>query len=300
MAYIARNLKRSKYLYAMMLLPFVYLIVFKYLPMYGLIIAFKDFKIYDGMLGSDWVGFKHFQKFFMDENFVMLLKNTFLLGFYLLLFGFPIPILFALLINEIRKKWFKKTVQSLSYLPHFISMVVVVSMVVTFVKVDGLINGITGIFGFAPISYLLQEEWFRTIFVTSEIWQTLGWSSIIYLAAISGVDPEQIEAAVIDGANRWHQVIHVTLPAIASTIVIMFILNIGNILDLSFEKVLLLQNPQIYETADVISTYVFRKGLEGFQYSYATAVGFFNSIINLCFLVAANQLSKRFGGSSIW
>jgi putative aldouronate transport system permease protein len=273
---------------------------FKYGPMYGVIIAFKDFKVYDGILGSEWVGLKHFKQFLSDPNFWVLVKNTMLLGMYVLLFGFPAPILFALLVNEIRQKWFKKTVQTISYLPHFISMVVVVSMIVTFVKEDGLINQITGLFGAKPISFLLHAEWFRTVFVTSEIWQTIGWSSIIYLAALSSVNPEEIEAAVIDGANRLQQMRYVTLPAIASTIIIMFIMNVGAVLDVSFEKVLLLQNSSIYETADVISTYVFRKGLEGFQYSFATAVGLFNSVVNLMFLVAANQLARKFGNSSLW
>lgn len=298
--FVRRRLYRSKYLYAMVLLPLIYFVVFKYLPMYGIVIAFKDYKVYDGIIGSKWVGLHHFKQFFADPYFWVLLKNTFLLGFYLLVFGFPAPIIFALLVNEIRKRWFKKAVQSISYLPHFISMVVIVSMLVTFLKTDGLINTITGLFGIEPISYLLHKEWFRTVFVVSDIWQTIGWSSIIYLAALSNVDPEQIEASVIDGATRWHQMIYVTLPAISTTIVIMFILNIGNILDISFEKVLLLQNSSIYETADVISTYVFRKGLEGFQYSFATAVGLFNSAVNLVFLVAANRISKKVGGASLW
>ncbi|THF77760.1 ABC transporter permease [Cohnella fermenti] len=295
-----RNIIRGKYLYLMLALPVVYFALFKYGPMYGVVIAFKDFKVYDGIMGSDWVGLKYFKRFLSDPNFWTLVKNTIVLGLYMLIFGFPAPILFALLVNEIRQKWYKKTVQSISYLPHFISMVVVVSMVVTFTKEDGLINQITGLFGAEPISFLLHAEWFRTVFVASEIWQTIGWSSIIYLAALSGVNPEETEAAVIDGANRLQQMRYVVLPAITPTIVIMFIMNIGSILDVSFEKVLLLQNPSIYETADVISTYVFRKGLEGFQYSFATAVGLFNSIVNLMFLVAANQLARKFGNSSLW
>lgn len=295
-----KGMARSKYLYLMMLLPIAYFILFKYGPMYGIVIAFKDFKVYDGIWGSDWVGLKYFKQFLQDPNFWVLVKNTVVLGFYLLIFGFPAPILFALLVNEIRQKWYKKTVQTISYLPHFISMVVVVSMIVTFVKEDGLVNQITGLFGFKPVSFLLHADWFRTVFVTSEIWQTIGWSSIIYLAALSNVNPEEIEASVIDGANRFAQMRYVTLPAIAPTILIMFILNIGSVLDVSFEKVLLLQNPSIYETADVISTYVFRKGLEGFQYSYATAVGLFNSVVNLMFLVAANQLARKFGSTSLW
>ncbi|WP_168122115.1 ABC transporter permease subunit [Paenibacillus sp. HB172176] len=294
-----RNIIRGKYLYLMLLLPIGYFALFKYGPMYGVLIAFKDFKVYDGIWGSNWVGFKYFSQFLSDPNFWVLVKNTILLGLYMLLFGFPAPIIFALLINEIRQKWYKKTVQTISYLPHFISMVVV-SMIVTFVKEDGLINQLTGVFGAKPISFLLHAEWFRSIFVASEIWQTVGWSSIIYLAALSNVNPEEIEASVIDGANRLQQLRFVTLPAIAPTILIMFIMNVGSILDVSFEKVLLLQNSSIYETADVISTYVFRKGLEGFQYSYATAVGLFNSVVNLMFLVAANQLSRKFGSTSLW
>jgi len=292
--------RRSKYLYLMLLLPAIYFLLFKYTPMYGIVIAFKNYRIYDGILGSEWVGFRYFLQFFADPSFWPLLKNTLLLGFFTLLIGFPSPILFALLINEIRLKWYQRSVQVVSYLPHFISMVVVVSMVVTFVREDGLINQITGLFGAKPVSFLLHQEWFRTVFVASEVWQTVGWSSIIYLAALSNVNPEEIEASLIDGANRWKQILHITLPAISPTIFIMLILNIGSILDVSFEKVLLLQNPSIYDTADVISTYVYRKGLQGFQYSYATAVGLFNATINLLFLISANRLARKFGNTSLW
>jgi putative aldouronate transport system permease protein len=295
-----KNIFRSRYLYLMMFLPLVYFVLFKYIPMYGLLIAFKNFKIYDGILGSQWVGLKYFTDFFTDPYSLVIIKNTILLGFWLMVFAFPAPIIFALLVNEIRRRYFKKMVQSISYLPYFLSMVVLVSMMATFLSVDGLINTITGVFGVEPVSYLLKKEWFRTLFVISDIWQTLGWSSIIYLAALSGVDPEQIEASVIDGAGRFKQLMHITLPAITPTIIIMFILNMGNIMDISFEKVLLMQNSATYETADVISTYVFRRGLEGFEYSYATAVGLFNSVLNLVFLLGANSISKRLGGTSLW
>lgn len=300
MAHFRKNMYRSRYLYLMMALPIVYFVVFKYIPMYGVLIAFKNFKIYNGILGSDWVGLRYFYEFFSDSYARVIIRNTLLLGFWLMVFAFPAPIIFALMVNELRQKFFKKMVQSISYLPYFISMVVLVSMMVTFLSVDGLINTITGFFGAEPVSFLLKKEWFRTVFVISDIWQTLGWSSIIYLAALSGVDPEQIEASVIDGAGRWKQLIHVTIPAISPTIVIMFILNMGNIMDISFEKVLLMQNSATYETADVISTYVFRRGLEGFEYSYATAVGLFNSVLNLVFLVTTNYFSKKVGGSGLW
>lgn len=298
---ISRDYKTNKSLYMMILPVVLYYTVFHYVPMYGAQIAFKDFHIAEGIIGSPWVGLKHFYDFFESYYFWRLIKNTLLLNLYQLLFGFPAPILFALLINEIAGNVFRRFVQTLTYLPHFISLIVICGMITQFVSREGIVTDLLVWFGMERTALLSKPEYFRAIYVISDIWQHIGWSSIIYLAAISAINPELYEAAKIDGAGRWKQVVHITIPGITPIIVILFILKIGNMLDVGFEKVILLYNPNTYSTADVISTFVYRKGLGAtFEFSYATAVGLFQSAINFMLLIAANRISRKVNETSLW
>ncbi|SDC67018.1 carbohydrate ABC transporter membrane protein 1, CUT1 family [Paenibacillus sp. UNCCL117] len=298
---IGKVIQRDKYLYLLILPVIVYYIVFHYIPMYGVVIAFKKFQPLRGILGSPWVGFRYFEEFFSSPHFWVLLKNTLLLSANSLFWGFPAPILFALLLNEVRRKMFKRVVQTISYLPHFISFVVIAGMVVSFTSLqEGVINQFLGLIGMKPINFMAEPGWFRTIFVGTGVWQGFGWGSIIYLAAIAGIDPQLYEAAEMDGAGRWTKMWMITLPCLFPTIVIMFILQIGSLMDVGVEKVLLLSNPLTYETSDVISTFVYRRGILNGDYSFATAVGLFNNVINLILLVAVNTLSRRVSQSSLW
>ncbi|NQX60866.1 ABC transporter permease [Paenibacillus qinlingensis] len=297
---IRRDLKRHWSIYVMAIPVIAYYLIFHYGPMYGLQIAFKDFSPAKGILGSPWVGFKHFESFFNGIYFWRLIKNTILINLYDLLFGFPAAIVLALLLNEIRHSVFKRVVQSISYLPHFISIVVVAGMMIDFLSRNGLINQILGSFGIESIDFLQKEGWFRFLFVSSGIWQGIGWGSIVYLAAMSTIDPTLYEAARMDGANRWKQTLHITIPGIMPTIVILFILQMGNMLTVGSEKVLLLYNPLTYGTADVISTYVYRKGVLEASYSFTAAVGLFNSVISFILIVTANSFFKRISENKLW
>lgn len=297
---IMKQIKRNRYLYLIMLIPFIYYILFHYLPMYGVIVAFKDYNIVKGVMASEWVGFEHFQKFLSDSYFWKLVRNTLLLNFYGLLWGFPLPIILAILLNELSHNKLKRVIQTVSYLPHFISTVVVCGMVVNFLSTDGLINGIIEAFGGEKIQFLMYPQYFRTIFTSTGIWQSMGWNSIIYLAALTSVDQEVVEAAMIDGANRFQRIRHVTIPAIMPTISIMLIMNLGKLMNLGYEKILLLYNGSTYETADVISTYVYRRGILGNDLSYATAVGLFQSVVGIILLVSANKVSKKLSDNSLW
>ncbi|MDF2927419.1 MAG: sugar transporter permease [Paenibacillaceae bacterium] len=298
---LARNYHRHKYLYLMIFPVILYYAIFHYAPMYGAIIAFKNYRIAEGFIGSSWVGFDHFLNFFNSYYFGRLIRNTLLINLYMLLFSFPAPIIFALLINEIGSRLFKRAVQTITYLPHFISMIVICGMITQFVARDGLITDILVWFGFERTALLGHPQYFRTIYVLSDIWQGVGWGSIIYLAAITGINPELYEASRIDGANRWKQTLHITLPGIIPIIVILFILKIGHMLDVGFDKIILLYNPNTYSTADVISTFVYRKGLgESNEFSYTTAVGLFQSVINFMLLIAANRFSKKLSDNSLW
>ncbi|ULL18130.1 sugar ABC transporter permease [Paenibacillus sp. H1-7] len=297
---LTRDIIRNKYIYLMMLPGLLYYIIFHYVPMYGATIAFKHFTPVAGIWGSEWVGFKHFQEFFRSYYFVRIIKNTLLLNFYSLLFGFPAPIILALLLNELRKQWFKRTVQTLTYLPHFVSIMVICGLLVDFTSKNGLINDIIVWFGGSRDNLLMNSDLFRTIFVSSGIWQEIGWGSIIYLAALSGIDQELYDAAKIDGAGRWRQMLNVTIPGIMPTIIILLILRIGHMMDVGFEKIILLYNPSTYETADVISSFVYRKGLVDANYSYSAAIGLFNSLINFILLIGANKISRKFSDSSLW
>jgi putative aldouronate transport system permease protein len=297
---IRSDLKRHWAIYVMALPVIAYYLLFHYGPMYGLQIAFKDFSTVKGIWGSPWVGFRHFESFFNGIYFWRLIKNTILINVYELLFGFPAAIVLALLLNEIRNSMFKRVVQTISYLPHFISIVVVAGMMVDFLGRTGLINQIIASFGIEPIDFLKEASWFRFLFVSSGIWQGIGWGSIIYLAAMATIDPTLYEAARMDGANRWKQTLHITIPGIMPTIVILFILNMGNMLSVGSEKVLLLYNPLTYETGDVISTYVYRKGVLEASYSFTAAVGLFNSIVSFILIVSANSISKRLTENKLW
>lgn len=297
---IKLDLKRNKVKYLLILLPVLFYIVFYYVPMYGAIIAFQNYSPRLGILGSEWVGLKNFSDFIHSGSFGKLLRNTFVLGGLDLILGFPFPIIFALLLNEIRKTWFKRTVQTISYMPHFLSLVIVCSMIKVFCAYDGAINQIISMLGGRPSSILQNPRAFKYVYVFSNIWQQMGWDSILYIAALGGINAEIYEAAEIDGAGRWQQTRHVTLPGILPTISIMLILRVGQVLSVGYEKILLLYNPATYETADVISTYIYRKGLQDFDWGYSTAVGLFNSIVNFAFLIAANTISKKTTETSLW
>ncbi|PZE21287.1 ABC transporter permease [Paenibacillus xerothermodurans] len=297
---VRKDLLRNKYIYLMALPVLAYYAIFHYGPMYGLLIAFKDFSPALGIWGSPWVGFDHFKEFFQSHYFWRLIRNTVLINIYELLFAFPASILLALLLNEIRSSVFKRAVQTVSYLPHFISIVVVVGMMVDFLARDGLVNQVLGLLGMESIAFLREPDWFRFLYVSSGIWQGIGWGSIIYLAAISNIDPTLYEAAKMDGAGRWKQALNITIPGIMPTIVILLILTMGSMLNVGSEKVLLMYNPLTYETADVISTYVYRKGILEANYGYTTAVGLFNSVISFILIVVANGISKRVSENKLW
>lgn len=297
---ILRDLNRHKFAYMMALPGIIYYLVFHYLPMYGAIIAFKNFNPVDGILGSQWIGLKNFTSFFQSVYFVRVLKNTILINVYDLLWGFPAPIILALLMNEIRNTIFKRTVQTVTYLPHFISIMVICGMIIDFTSREGLINNIIAFFGGERASLLMNPDLFRTIYIGSSIWQNVGWGSIIYLAALSGIDTQLYEAAKIDGAGRWSQLWCVTIPGILQTIIILLILRLGHMMNVGFEKVILLYNPNTYVTADVISTFVYRKGIVESSYGFSAAVGLFNSVINFALIITANQLSKKVTETSLW
>lgn len=295
-----RDFLLNKYLYLMMVPVIAYYVIFHYAPMYGALIAFKEYSPAKGILGSSWVGFDHFKDFFGSYYFWRILKNTVIISLYSLCFEFPAPIILAILINELANKKFQRFVQTVTYMPYFISLIVIAGMIKDFTNNGGLINNFLANFGFSDTALLQRPEMFRTIYILSEIWQKIGWESIIYLAALMGIDQEQYEAARMDGASKIQQIWNVTLPGIIPTIAIMFILRMGNLLNVGFEKIILLYNPSTYDTADVISSFVYRKGLIEFGWSYSSAVGLFNSVINLALLIAANKISKKVSQSSLW
>lgn len=295
------EIKRNWILYLMILPVLAYFIIFHYAPMYGIQIAFKDFRIKKGIAGSAWVGWKHFSRFFSGYNFSSLLKNTMMLSLYSLLVGFPIPIIFALLLNYLKNKPLKKTVQMLSYAPHFLSTVVICSMLQIFCDPDtGVFNALLRMVGMEPVNFLAKSNLFKHIYVWSGVWQQMGWSAIIYISALAGVDHEMHEAAIIDGASKVQRIIHIDIPSIKSTIIMLLILKFGSIMNLGFEKVYLLQNSLNRSAASIISTYVYEVGLINHDYSYSTAVGLFNTVINVILLLSANALSKKIADESLF
>lgn len=291
---------RNRTLYFLFIPVLLYYLLFCYWPMYGAVIAFKDFMPGKGILGSQWVGLKHFRTFFENVYFGRLMRNTLTISITSILFGFPAPIVLALLINELRSKPFAKTVQTISYLPHFVSLVVICGLIKDFTADRGIINDLVAAFGGNRVTMLNKPEYFVPIYVISDIWQEVGWGSIIYLAALSGIDPQLYEAATVDGAGKIRQLIHITLPGLMPTIMIMLILRLGNVMNVGYEKIILLYNSAIYDTSDVIATYVYRKGVLETNYSFSTAVGLFNSLINFVILLLANRLSNRATGTGLW
>lgn len=299
---LLKHIKRNWHLYAFLLIPVVYYIVFRYIPMLGNVIAFRRYRAGSSIFGDEWSGLKYFKQFMRDAQFWRAFKNTLTLNLTYLAFRFPLTLIFALLLNEIRCLRWKKFVQTVSYLPHFISMIIVAGMIKEILSTTGPINAILTALGKETIPFISLSEWFPTIFVASGLWQGLGWGTILYLAAIAGINPSLYEAATVDGANRFQRVWHITLPCILPTITTLLILDIGGLVGSggAFEKVFLLYNPMTYETADIVSTYVFRMGIGSGNYSYATAVGMFEGIINLVLLTIANIVSKKTTESGLW
>ncbi len=297
---VKKDFIRNKGVYVLFVPVILYYIIFQYVPIYGLVLAFKDYVPSRGIFGSDWVGFDNFLRFFNSVYFGRLIKNTLTISFYEVLFGFPAPILFALMLNEIQNRFFKRTIQTITYLPHFISTMVICGMILDFSLKGGLLNDVIALFGGQRSDLLMRPDMFRTIYIGSGIWQSIGWGSIVYLSALTAIDSELYEAAYIDGATRFKQAWHITLPGIMPTIVILLILKIGGLMSVGFEKIFLLYNPTTYEVADVISTFNYRKGLVDFDYSFSTAVGLFNSVINIALLILANKASKKVNEYSLW
>lgn len=296
-------LKKHKALYLLMLPGILYYLIFKYAPMYGIIIAFQDYSVGRGILGSKFVGLKHFIEFFyVTPDAWKLVRNTVMLNVYDLLFHFPAPIVLAILFSELKSKWFKRFVQNISYMPHFLSTVVIAGILVTFLSpTTGVINHLlVKLFGIDPIMFLGIPEWFRTVYVGSEIWQKVGWGTILYLAAIAGVDPMLYEAAKMDGANRFQQMRHITFVGMVPVMIILFVLTLGNFMESSFEKILLIYNTMNYETSDVINTFVYRRGILDADFSFATAVGLFQSAIGFILVVAANRIVRKYSETSLW
>lgn len=295
------SLARNKYLYFMIFPGFLYFVIFKYIPMGGLIIAFQDYQPFLGIQGSPWAGLKHFNRLFTEPTFFLLLKNTLLLFSMNLFIFFPIPILLALMLNEIRIKFFKSAIQTVIYIPHFMSWVIIVSISYVFLTVDGgVINELIASVGGEKVSFLTEGGWTRFIYIVQIIWKEMGWSTIIYLAAVTAVDPQLYEAAKIDGATRLRQIWHVTLPAIRPVIVILLILKIGQTLDLGFEHVYLLLNSLNREAVEIFDTYVYTAGLKNGQLSYSTAVGMFKGVVGLVLVIGANRLAKKFGEDGLY
>lgn len=288
-------------IYSMIIPGLLFFIVFKYIPLGGSIIAFQDYNVFDGIAGSKFVGVKHFLNLFTYPEFYRIFKNTLLISIYQLVFGFPAPIILALLLNEVRKAVFKRTIQTVLYLPHFLSWVIVGGLVISLLSPStGLVNGIVKMFGGDPVFFMQEPSYFRTIVVTSGIWKEVGWGTIIYLAAMAGVNPDLYEAAEVDGAGKLRQMWNITLPCLLPTIMVMLLLRIGSILDLGFEQIYSMLNPLVTETGEVFDTYIYRIGLLGGQFSYTTAIGLFKSVIGFILLVGANIISKRTTGSSIY
>jgi putative aldouronate transport system permease protein len=295
-----RALKRDWQLYSLVALPLLFFVIFRYLPMLGNVIAFRHYDPGGALFGDYWVGLRYFRMFTSDPTFWHVFGNTLVIGGLTLLFTFPAPIVLALLLNEVRTRWLKRAVQTISYLPHFMSIVVVAGLIVEMFSANGLANRAIQAVGHAPIPFLQQPEWFRPIYVSSEMWQTVGWGTILYLAAFTTIDQQLYEQARVDGANRWRQTWHVTLPGIRPTMMTLLVLNIGSFMAVGFEKILLLYNPLTYSTADVISTYVYRVGIVSGSFSYAAAIGLFESVIGLALVFTANALSRRTVGAGLW
>lgn len=288
-------------LYLLLLFPVAYFLIFRYWPMYGVTIAFKDFMPSKGIMDSPWIGFDHFEAFFRSYNFEQIIKNTIYLSLLLLVIAFPIPIVIALMLNQVANQKIKKFMQTSIYAPYFISTVVLIGMVIVFLSPNsGIVNTIIVALGGEPILFMAKSEWFRPIYVFTEVWQNTGFSSIIYLAALAGIDPHLHEAAVVDGASKWQRVRHIDIPGITPTIVILFILAVGNLMNIGFEKAFLMQTDINVDTSEIIPTYVYKIGIQRGQYSFSAAIGLFNALINLILLVSVNRITKKLNGNSLF
>lgn len=295
------RLWKERYLYLLLLPGLAYFIIYRYIPMAGNVIAFQDFSAFQGFLHSDWVGLKHFKKIFEDQEVIRVIWNTLYLSFLQIIFAFPMSIVLSIMLNELRSERYKRLIQSLVYLPHFLSWVVVVGIVTVFLKTDGIVGKLLHIgFGLDQVSFLTEPSWFMPLIVLEVIWKETGWGTIIFLAALSGVNPSLYEAAVVDGASRWRQIWHITLPAIRSTVVILLILRLGSVLDVGFEQIFLMLNSLNMEIGNVLDTFVYFKGIEKSDFSFATAVGLFKSLVGLILIVGANKLAKRFGEDGVF
>lgn len=298
---LRRSIWRHWQLYLLVIPPLLYFALFKYVPMANAVIAFKDYNVIEGIWGSAWAGFEHFERLFSNPAFGTIVSNTFLLSLYALIASLPIPIILALALNEIRGRFFKRTVQMVTYAPYFISTVIIVSMAILILSPRiGMLSTVTGFFGLPAIDYLAQPDFFRHVYVWSEVWQTAGYSAVIYMAALAGVDPALYEAAKVDGANRLQKIWHVDLPSIMPTIVVVLILSVGSIMVVGFEKAFLLQNPLNLSQSEIIATYTYKIGIQNADFSLGTAVGLFNSVINLVLLLGVNAVSKRVTGNGLW
>lgn len=292
---------QKRWLYVMLLPMVILYIVYKYIPMYGVVLAFKDHNLFAGIMGSPWVGFDNFIQIFSSKGFYSVLRNTIVLSVLSLVIGFPGPIIVALFLNEIRKMWYKRTIQSIIYLPHFISWVIVASLFIPMLSPStGIVNTVLGLFGIEPIYFMGENGWWIVSYVLLGVWKGIGWGSIIYLASLSSINPQLYEASTIDGAGRWKQTLHITLPGIKPTIVVLLIMNIGKMMAIGFDQPYLLGNPAVLEVSDVISTYVYRIGIISGQTSIATAVGLFQSVVSLILLLAANYLSAKLTDESLF
>lgn len=291
----------QRYLLIMLLPCLLYYIIFRYVPMYGLIISFKKYDFVKGIMGSEWVGLKYFIQFFQNPYFGRVLFNTLNISVSSLIWSFPAPIIFALLLNEVRGTYFKKLVQTATYLPHFISLVIIVGLMKQLTSpTTGIINKIIAAFGGEPINFFMEKGWFVPLYILSEIWCNFGWGAIVYIAAIAGINQELYEAATVDGAGRFKKIWHITIPGILTTVIIMLILKLGGMLTVGYEKILLMYNESTYEVADVISTYVYRNGIQQFNYSYGTAVGLMNAVVDLLLIVSANYISNKVADTGLW
>lgn len=297
---VARDFRNNWVVYLMALPVLAYFIIFNYVPMTGIVMAFQKFQIKKGIWGSKFVGMDNFVRFFNSPYAWRLIRNTLLISLYGLLFSFPLPVVFALCLNEVRSTKFKRLTQTISYLPYFISIVVVVSILFDFCKSGGVLTRLAESFGWTGGALISSPEWFRTLYIGSNLWQHLGYNSIIFISALAAIDPQLYEAATIDGANRWQQTVHVTIPGIATTIVVLLILRLGQIMGVGYEKIILMYSPATYETGDVIASYVYRVGLVDADYSYSTAINLFNSLVNLLVLFLANQISRKVSDTSLW
>lgn len=295
-----KSIRRDWQIYSLAIAPLLFFAIFRYLPMIGNVIAFRFYEPGGSIFGVQWVGFYYFDQLIHDPNFWSVFENTAILGALTLVFGFPAPIILALLLNEVMNGGAKRFVQSVSYLPHFLSTVVVAALMMNGLQATGVVNEVIGWFGHSPILFLQDPGWFRTIYVSSEIWQYAGWGTILYLAALTTIDPQLYEAATIDGASRWKQTWHVTLPGLRPMMMVVLILNVGTFMSVGFEKILLIYNPLTYPTADVISTYLYRVGIQTGNFSYAAAIGLFESVIGLVLVMSTNSISRRVVGTSLW